>query len=164
MVVMIMPVKSTNSPRSLLSRLRKDFPTISFDRSNHFSWHAGNQQITYRADSLARDEGSWALLHELGHAQLEHADFESDIELLQIEAAAWQKAQSLAQQYNTQIDDEYIQESLDSYRDWLHVRSTCPSCQNRSLQLSRHSYRCHNCYTEWSVSRSRLCRPYRRAS
>ena len=159
-----MPVKSTNSSIPLLQQLRVDYPALSFDSSNHFSWHAGTQHITYRADSLESTEGTWALLHELGHAQLEHTDFESDVELLKIEAAAWLKAQELAHAYDVQIEDDYVQDSLDSYRDWLHVRSTCPSCQNRSLQQSRHSYRCHNCHAEWSVSRSRLCRPYRRAS
>ncbi len=164
MDAMIMPAKSTLEPEGLLTRLRTDYPEFSFVEASQFSWHAGKRHVSYSATPLKDIRGAWALLHELGHALLEHTDYETDIELVQIEVAAWEKARGLAAHYSIDIDEDYIQDSLDSYRDWLHVRATCPSCYGRSLQVSRHLYRCHNCGSEWRVTRSRLCRPYRRTS
>ena len=146
----------------LLETLKADFPAFDFVEASRFSWHAGRKNISYKA--LKKDDvhGAWALLHEVGHAQLTHEDFSTDIELLKMEVAAWEEAKELAQKYCLDIDEDYVQSCIDSYRDWLHLRSTCPSCYNRSLQSSRTTYHCLNCGTDWSVTRNRLCRPYRR--
>jgi hypothetical protein len=106
-------------------------------------------------------ESIFSLLHELGHALLEHKDYTYDVELLKIEVAAWDRARTLAEQYGVTLDEDHIQDCLDTYRDWLHLRATCPTCFGRSLQSTETCYRCFNCQTEWSVTRSRLCRPYR---
>lgn len=144
----------------LLNTIREDFPDVEFHLSSRFSWHAGKKHISYQSphDITA----IWALLHELGHAELGHADFTSDINLLQKEVAAWAEAHKLAKRYKLTIDQDYIEDNLDSYRDWLHIRATCPTCYERCLQTDKHTYHCHNCNTEWHVTRSRLCRPYRR--
>lgn len=146
----------------LLERIRTDYPRVQFVESNQFSWHAGAKHISYLATAADDPRGTWALLHELGHALLNHTDYESDAELLGMEVAAWEKAEELASAYGIQIADDYTQHCLDSYRDWLHVRATCPSCYVRSLQTSPRSYTCHSCGTTWNVSRSRHCRPYRK--
>lgn len=161
MDVMIMPNNTLNKPPDILERIKTDFPDITFEKTARFSWHANTKHITYR--NIAGDEkGLWALLHELGHALLEHTDFLSDVELLNKEVAAWAKAHELAARYDVTIDQDYIENNLDSYRDWLHVRATCPTCHERCLQLDKHTYTCLNCHTQWHVTRSRLCRPYRR--
>lgn len=157
-----MPAKNTLNSGALIVQLKADFPQLFFVESSQFSWHAGSRNISYSRTPLQEDRGIWAILHELGHALLEHADYESDIELLQFEVAAWEKAHELAACYSLNIDQGYIEDCLDSYRDWLHVRATCPTCYGRSLQSSRHTYHCHNCGTNWHVTRSRFCRPYRR--
>lgn len=149
-------------PASLLVQLKRDFPDIEFVASNRFSWHAGKKYIAYTESALEDEKCTWALLHELGHALLEHHDYATDIELLQKEVAAWAKAHELASAYKIQIDQDYIEDCTDSYRDWLHIRATCPTCFERSAQYNRHTYRCHNCNTSWHVTRSRLCRPYRK--
>lgn len=159
---MTTPSKTTLSVSGLLERIRKDYPDIEFVEANRFSWHAGKRNVSYKITAEHDVRSVWALLHELGHALLNHADYSSDVELLQIEVAAWQKAHSLASNYAISIDEDYVQDALDSYRDWLHLRSTCPNCYERSLQINTRTYRCHNCNTEWHVTRSRLCRPYRR--
>lgn len=160
---------ATSTPKStvprhlvLLKRLEKDYPTIQFVAAKQFSWHSGSRNISYVKNDADDIRGTWAMLHELGHALLEHTDFTSDIELVQIEVAAWKKAGQLAEQYGVSIDQDYIEDCLDSYRDWLHVRATCPTCFVRCLQADKHAYTCHNCGTEWRVTRSRLCRPYRK--
>lgn len=159
---MTMPSKNTLKATPLLKRIRSDYPDISFVKSSRFAWHAGSRNVSYAETPSDDIRGTWALLHELGHALLEHTDYASDIELLQIEVAAWEKAHQLAKHYDIAIDEDYVQDALDSYRDWLHLRSTCPTCFERSLQKDAHTYQCHNCGAEWHVTRSRLCRPYRR--
>jgi hypothetical protein len=145
---------------SLLKRIAADHPTLEFIESAHFSWHAGRKHVTFTKGKNP-EHTVWALLHELGHALLSHADYKHDIQLLQLEVAAWDRARALAQQYDLSIDEEYIQDCLDTYRDWLHLRSTCPTCYARSLQATQSRYRSYNCGSHLQVSRSRLCRPYR---
>jgi hypothetical protein len=105
--------------------------------------------------------GTWSLLHETGHGLLVHADYQSDLELLHMEVAAWEKAKELGQAFGVQIDPNHIEDCLDTYRDWLHRRSTCPTCGSVSLQHNSTEYHCHNCNAMWQVSSSRFCRPYR---
>lgn len=149
------------SLEALLQQIRYDFPDLSFEESAHFSWHAGKKRVSFKKSEANEEYQAWSLLHELGHALLGHTGYRFDIELLQLEAAAWQKAHELAKDYGIVIDEDYTQDCLDTYRDWLHLRATCPTCFARSLQATPRRYRCFNCQTEWRVSRSRLCRPYR---
>lgn len=146
---------------ALLERIAADYPDLQFIESAHFSWHAGRKHVSFKTAGDSVQHNMWALLHELGHALLGHADYKHDIELLQLEVAAWEQARGLASHYCMEIEENYIQDCLDTYRDWLHLRATCPTCFARSLQASQTLYHCHNCQTEWSVTRSRLCRPYR---
>lgn len=148
------------SLRALLTWVQSDFPEISFVESTRFSWHAGKHELVVKKTARGQ-KGAWSLLHELGHALLKHTDYQYDIELLQMEAAAWAKAHELAERYGIEIDEDHVQDCLDTYRDWLHLRATCPTCHSRSLQASPRAYHCFNCGAEWQVSRSRLCRPYR---
>lgn len=147
---------------SLLERIRTDYPDVSFVESANFSWHAGRRNVSFKKAGGNIEHNMWALLHELGHALLAHADYKHDMELLQIEVAAWEKARELAENYSLQIDEDYLQDCLDSYRDWLHLRATCPTCYGRALQTTASRYSCFNCQAQWKVTRSRLCRPYRR--
>ena len=156
-----MPKVAAPDLETLLERIGADYPDLSFIESAHFSWHAGRKHVSFRKAGKNAQHNMWALLHELGHALLSHAEYTHDIELLQMEVAAWEKGRKLAEHYGLKVDEDYIQDCLDTYRDWLHLRSTCPTCFARSLQTSDKLYRCFNCQTEWSVTRSRLCRPYR---
>ncbi len=146
---------------TLISRIAADHPDFAFVEGGRFSWHAGSKHVSFKKSAATSSRGAWALLHELGHGLLGHADYRYDIQLLQMEAAAWAKAHELAANYELEIDEDYVQDCLDTYRDWLHLRATCPTCFTRSLQTSPRSYHCHNCSAEWQVSRNRLCRPYR---
>jgi len=101
------------------------------------------------------------MLHELAHATLGHNSYETDFELLLLEVAAWDKAKALARDYGETIDDEHVQDCIDTYRDWLYQRSNCPACSTTSLQESAVSYKCFNCGSSWTVTASRFCRPYR---
>lgn len=142
----------------LAARLAQNYPDVQFVPTKRFAWDAGKQQISYQTSGQHHE---LALLHELGHALLGHTAYVHDIELIQLELAAWEKARTLAATYDIPFNEDYAQDCLDTYRDWLHLRATCPTCFGRALQASTKHYRCFNCQTEWSVSRSRLCRPYR---
>ena len=147
----------------ILSKLKKRFPALSFRAGGRFTWSPKTKQIIYKEDSLSTDRiAVWSLLHEVGHALLGHSTYNSDFELLSLETAAWQKAKELAPAYNQEIDEDHIQDCLDTYRDWLYQRSTCPTCTSCSLQIDSKTYCCFNCGGSWQVSSSRLCRPYRR--
>jgi hypothetical protein len=142
-----------------VNSLRKQYPAISFVTGDKAQWSPDLQQVTYTLDNsrLAR----WTLLHELGHALLGHTSYESDLHLLQKETTAWEKAIELAKEYTISIDNNHVQDCLDTYRDWLHRRSTCPTCGDHGLQPTQNLYQCLNCRNIWKVSSARFCRPYR---
>ncbi|PID32184.1 hypothetical protein CR970_01885 [Candidatus Saccharibacteria bacterium] len=150
------------SPEKLLAYLQMQAPDLLFQADTSFYWSAKNQTVHYDPQRLTTDAGRWALLHETAHGQLQHANYDSDFDLLQLEIDAWEAAQQLAAKLDIRIDQNHIEDCLDTYRDWLHHRSTCPTCGTVSLQQSATTYHCHNCQATWRVSASRFCRPYRR--
>lgn len=145
----------------MINELTKIMPDIQFTPGERFAWSPAERKITYTESQIEAD-GRWALLHETGHALLGHLSYKSDIELLKMEVAAWEKAKELAKRLGLEISEEHIQQCLDSYRDWLHRRSTCPACGTNTLQNDLSStYGCFNCHARWQVSPSRFCRSYR---
>src|SRR5690348_6539975 len=98
---------------ALLHKIAADYPDLSFIESAHFSWHAGKKHVSYRKAGKNAQHNIWALLHELGHALLSHTDYAHDIELLQLEVAAWERARKLAVHYELTIAEDYIQDCLD---------------------------------------------------
>ncbi len=147
----------------LLQKLKSHHPAIEFVPGSRFSWSPVKNQVVYKVPDDKLDKVSvWSLLHELAHALLGHNNFSSDFELLSLEAQAWSKANELAKKYGHTIDDDHIQDCLDTYRDWLYARSSCPFCSSCSLQTDSKTYACFNCGGSWQVSASRLCRAYRK--
>ncbi len=147
-----------------LKHLKKHLPHVIYEPGESFFWSPKHQKITYDSTPRANDSAIWALLHESAHAILNHQKYSFDIDLLLLEVEAWDKAKDLAQELGVNIDENHIQDCLDTYRDWLHQRATCPRCSTVSLQSDSAQYNCHNCQASWTVSSSRFCRPYRRQS
>lgn len=147
---------------TLLEKLSVEFPFFSFVPGKSFFWSARNKEIQYNKDQLLTNAGAWSLLHELGHALCNHQSYNSDVELLILERDAWERAREIAKQYNVSIDENHIEDCMDTYRDWLYQRSSCPRCTVHSIQKSSTTYHCYNCGQTWTVSVSRFCRPYRR--
>ena len=147
---------------ALLERLRKLHPQLTFTAGKSFVWSPETREVFYREGAKGA-KARWSLLHETGHALLGHSSYRADFELVRLEAAAWQKAKELAAQLDIAIDEEHIQDCLDTYRDWLHKRSICPTCGTKSIQQDDFvHYRCFNCRTAWRVTPSRFARAYRK--
>jgi hypothetical protein len=147
--------------QKLISKLKSDFPALNFKAGEQFCWSPETNEIIYNSKVTGK-HATWSLLHETGHALLKHTTYKADFELLRLEIAAWEKARKLASKINVEIDEEHIQDCLDTYRDWLYKRSICPNCTAKCLQQNDFiHYRCFNCHTIWRVSASRFCRAYR---
>lgn len=149
MVVTIMPLIP-----SLIPNLKTAYPQFHFKPGVRYAWSPEEKTVFYID---APDQDNALLLHELSHAILGHTDYQRDIELLAMERAAWDNALLLAPSYNATISDDVIQGALDSYRDWLHARSTCPHCEATGLQTKRKTYSCLACRHTWSVNEARIC-------
>jgi len=178
-------MKQTEVRKVLTSR----YPSISLMAGDTFYWSPVDKVVYYKHDNET-DEGAWALLHESGHALLDHTQYYSDIELVLMEVEAWEKAKEIVEKINfvrgarygvrkkpqspnslpltshlspITIDEDHIQDCLDSYRDWLHKRSLCPDCHLSGVQITNNTYSCIFCQKKWRVSSKRFCRPYRKS-
>lgn len=135
----------------LIKRLIQDFPQFNFVTSDIAHWSANEQTIYYTDDDIQT-------LHELGHALLQHDQYGQDVELLKLERDAWDKARELGAIYRVSIDDNTVEDALDSYREWLHQRSRCPRCHQTGVQNHQDLlYRCPNCKTTWAPNSAKQC-------
>jgi len=143
------------STLSIVKQLQADFPQFYFQPAEEFLWSATTNTI--HIDPKAK-LGHAFTLHELSHALLGHKGYERDIELLKLERDAWEYAKTiLAPRYTTPIADMIIQDNLDTYRRWLHARSTCPECEAIGIQTKDQLYRCVACDHTWRVNEARIC-------
>jgi ribosomal protein L37AE/L43A len=158
MVVSYLHNKSLHTQTSLLKELAAAYPGLHFKPGHHYAWSAKTNTVSYKNAGAGETEDMAALIHEVAHADLAHSNFDDDFALLQLEVAAWQRAKVLAGEYGVHLDEDYIQDCLDTYRDWLHARAKCPTCGVVSLQAKGGIYTCFNCKTAWKVPKSQLCR------
>lgn len=132
--------------KALISKVSSDYPDLSFEKSEVFTFRPPNT-ILYNSN---QEGAELTLLHELGHYLDEDKDYSSDIALLRIEAKAWQRAESLAEQYDISWDEDFAQAKLDSYRDWLHQASLCSICEINGYQDKTGHYHCPLCGKQWT--------------
>jgi len=148
----------TSSAKSIIN----DFPGVTFKSGARFVWSPTDRTVYYEENRLTSQEGAVTLLHEISHSLLNHFSFKSDLELLQMEVAAWSKARDLASKYEIPLEEDYIDDCIESYRQWLYKRSMCVECGTNSLQDEQGVYHCHVCGLQWLVPKSQLCRVQRR--
>lgn len=140
---------------ALLKRLQKDHPQFSFVTADAFRWSADTHTIHFDPSSA---EADLFILHELGHALLSHQSYVQDIDLLKMERDAWHIAMArLSVRYNVAMNESHIQDNLDTYREWLHTRSLCPSCAMSGLQTAYGAYSCLACGCRWKTNDARNC-------
>lgn len=143
----------------IVDKLQKDFPRVKFASSDRFQWSPEDKTIYFVKDS---ENYEWSLLHETGHMLCRHVTYSNDLGLLKMEVEAWEKARQLAKKYGYEIDERHIDKCLDTYRDWLYKRSSCPNCSQAGIEKTTGHYQCINCAHRWKVSSERFCRPYRK--
>lgn len=146
---------------NVLETLQKQYPQITFSAHSTNYWSPENSTVYFHEGN---DSSSiWTLLHETSHGLLNHTQYTSDFHLVLLEVEAWEQAKKIAVDYGIVIAEDYIQDCLDSYRDWQYKRSLCPTCALGGVQIDSKTYHCLFCIGTWTVSRSRFCRPYRRS-
>lgn len=155
------PLKPAQTAESFIKGLRLDYPQLVFVAGKREHWSPRTKTITYNPAQGLKDLRS-GVLHELAHARLGHASYESDLELIKLESEAWALAAKIGKKYGVKISQDHIQNCLDTYRDWLHRRSTCPTCAAHGLQQDSGSYQCLNCQAKWAVTSDHFARAYRR--
>ncbi len=133
-------VLSNSTTKVFVDQLKKDYPNLKFKEGKQEHWSPKTGIITYNPAHPC-----YGVLHELAHATLKHANYHADFELLKLESEAWELASKIGKTYGVKIDDDHIQNCLDTYRDWLHKRSSCPSCDTHVLQKNSGHYHCFNC-------------------
>lgn len=105
----------------------------------------GEELLAKTGVGLTLNEYKLSLLHELGHALLEHREFRTDAERVKMERAAWEKARELCAEYGVEYDEKFVEGRLDTYRDWLHRKSLCPECGLTRYQTRDGEYHCPGC-------------------
>lgn len=128
----------------ILKQLQTDYPEFRWRAGRKFAYRAP-RTIYYEVDASATEEYNLRSLHELGHALLGHRSYRTDLERLKIERAAWEKARELCAHYGVEYDDDFVEQQMDTYRDWLHQRSKCPHCGLTRYQTCTGDYRCPGC-------------------
>ena len=124
-----------------LEKIKNDFPEFRFISDKKFAFRPPRTIV------IGPEENQFEslLLHELGHAVLGHKDFKIDAERLKMEAAAWEKAHEIAEKYGIPINEDFVQDELDTYRDWLHTKSRCKKCGLTRYQTHDGTYHCPRC-------------------
>ncbi len=124
----------------LLERLRQDYPELRLREGKKFLFRPP-KTIILGAEELS----DLLLLHELGHYLCGHVSFNTEPERLKCECEAWEKARELCVMYGVPFDDDFAQQELDSYRDWLDKKSRCPSCGLTRFQTQDGVFHCPKC-------------------
>ncbi len=149
---------ATAMPSTVMDNLAafiEAFPEFTFVEHDEFRWMPSQKTIEY---SLDDPHASERLLHEIAHAKLGHTSYGRDVELITLERDAWHYAKTvLAPMFTMTISADSIEDDLDTYRDWLHARSTCPACQATGLQTGAATYTCVACHTKWDVNTATHC-------
>lgn len=142
-----------NELEKFVIQLKREFPQFRFRAGKKFTFRPP-RTIIYEnyltvVDNLDDAELSnnykLQLLHEVGHALLEHKSFPTDVERLRMECAAWEQARELSTKFNLKYNDEFVEAALDTYRDWLHSKARCPECGLTRYQTKDGRYHCPGC-------------------
>lgn len=143
----------------VVERLEQDYPQMRFVLGKKFTFRPPRTVVfeqkmgirgvvstkTVKGKIRAANCYWLNILHEVGHALCEHKNYTTDPERLKMERAAWEKARELCEKYQVEYDEELVESQLDTYRDWLHQRSTCRGCGQTRYQTADGQYHCPRC-------------------
>ena len=137
--------------QNLIKKIASDYPELEISADERFQFSPPNH-LYYTTEETEQPE--LLLLHELGHYLIGETDYSTDIELLEIEAKAWAKARELCDSYQIAYDEDFAEDRIDSYRDYLHYSSLCKNCQLAGYQDNNGNYRCALCGATWTNKKS----------
>ena len=134
---------------TLLSILKRDYPDFTFKSGKRFSFRPEKTIIFGPPEPFCE----LLLLHELGHALINKNTYKTHIERLKIESLAWQKAKEIYVHYQTTLpglfttawNQNFVEDNLDTYRNWLHTKSLCKKCGLTRYQSDDGAYHCPHC-------------------
>lgn len=124
-----------------LEQIKADFPEFRFVNGKKFAFRPPKTIVLGPLEPFYE----LLVLHEVSHAILKHKTFRVDVERLRMESEAWEKARELASGYGIEVDEDLIQDELDTYRDWLHAKSRCRECGLTRYQTPDGIYHCPRC-------------------
>lgn len=137
------------------------YPNLNFAEGKHFVWSPKISTVFFDENEYNTSRGRLALLHEIGHAELDHSGYSSDIALLNMEIDAWDFAVEKAEEFGVFVDENHIDMCLETYRIWLYKRSMCPECSFHGVQKKPNEYFCFMCKHSWKVAKSLSLQPQR---
>ncbi|MBR3177355.1 hypothetical protein IKF27_00930 [Candidatus Saccharibacteria bacterium] len=151
-----------------ITQLSSDYPDFHFVYGKRFSFRPPKTIV------IGPDEGvntPLLALHELGHALSKKYQYSLSVERLQIERMAWDIAKKVLEDYKKLQsgdlkklspfaprgpllsdlelplwDEDFVEDNLDSYRDWLHHKSKCPTCGLTMYQDADQKWCCPYCH------------------
>ena len=133
---------SPNPNIKLINTLESDYPHLTFKTGPKFAFKAPKTITTGPPHQFS----ALLTLHELAHAILKHKNYSLDIQRLKMERDAWSYVQStLCPQYSIPFDEDFAQNQLDTYRDWLHKKSLCKTHHVTRYQDPTGTYHCPLC-------------------
>ena len=135
--------------RNLISKLTKAHPDLEIKAGDRFQFTPPATLFYAEQTDYSDEEAKLLLLHELGHYLLGENDYRSDIELIEIEAKAWAEAKKLCAKYDVEYNEDFAEDRLDSYRNYLHEASLCKVCQLSGYQDDHGLYHCPLCGASW---------------
>ena len=144
-------LKDSNLPenaKAFLIELSSEFKDYKFVPSTRFKWRAPNSIFFEKNSGVPMPYFALLTLHELGHALSGHKDYKTDVERLRIESEAWQRAKHLIAEHpnwDLEYNEDFAENELDSYRDWLHKKSKCKRCGLTCYQTADGKYHCPTC-------------------
>ena len=137
------------------------FEHLQFKPGSEFVWSPRESTVYYDTERIDTTAGKLALLHEIGHAELRHSSIRSDMHLVGMEVEAWEFARQHAPQFDLEVNEEYIDNCLESYRIWAYKRAICPKCSFHGIQKTRQDYHCFTCRHAWRVTTNLTLQPHR---
>ena len=137
-----------SSRAEFVNKIIGDFPEFNFRLNKNFSFRPPKTIFYNNHYDCTDTDFKLLVLHEVSHALLKHRDFRLDVERVKMENEAWEKARELAIKYCVRINEDLIQEKLDSYRDWLYSKSKCKKCGLTRYQTLDRKYHCPKCEME----------------
>ena len=149
--------QSPNSPFSnFLADLKSLYPNFRFQPGPRFLFRPPNT-IFYEPSNPNNANNSFQdfalqLLHELGHAVSGHRNFQLSIDRIKIETEAWHAAQTILEnhhnlqtKYHLFFNQDFAEAHLDTYRRWLHQKTTCKKCGLTMFQDKNQTWYCPHC-------------------